>query len=226
MVTNNSQHAPAAHSATHERAMPWVINGLRGLKAPARVLDLACGNGRHSRLALSMGLSVLAVDRDRTGLDSLLEMRIPRSPAAGQGPDESVRLSVICQDLETQEWSFADQRFQAVIVTHYLFRPRLAALVDLLEPGGRLIYATFAQGNERFGRPRNPDFLLAEGELLEMAARSGLIVAAYEAGESAGTNPAQVQRLLAWRPGPVHTRPILGDMTAQTGLSAGTTSVS
>jgi SAM-dependent methyltransferase len=101
-------------------------------------------------------------------------------------------------DLEAGPWPLAGRRFDAVVVTNYLHRPLLPALVDCLEPGGVLLYETFARGNERFGKPSNPDFLLAPGELLE-AVRGRLRVVAYEDRVIDTPRAAAIQRLCARR---------------------------
>ena len=103
----------------------------------------------------------------------------------------------IAADLEGGgPWPLGGRRFEGVVVTNYLHRPLLPRLVDSLAPGGVLIYETFARGNERFGRPSNPAFLLAPGELLE-AVRGRLQIVAYEHGVVARPKPAVVQRLCA-----------------------------
>jgi hypothetical protein len=69
-------------------------------------------------------------------------------------------------DLETgAAWPLGGG-YDAVVVTNYLHRPLFAGLAAALAPGGLLLYETFAQGNERFGKPSSPAFLLAPGELL------------------------------------------------------------
>ncbi|MDA0704845.1 MAG: SAM-dependent methyltransferase, partial [Proteobacteria bacterium] len=100
-------------------------------------------------------------------------------------------------------WSPGDRRFAGIVVTNYLWRPSLAALPGWLRPDGVLIYETFALGNERFGRPRNPDFLLRPGELIEAFAPL-LRIVAYEDGEIAAPRSAVVQRICAAAgPGPL-----------------------
>ena len=105
---------------------------------------------------------------------------------------------MLAADLEAAAWPFAGRRFDAIVVTNYLHRPLLPVLVDSLEPGGVLVYETFARGNEKFGKPSNPDFLLAPGELLE-AVRGRLRVVAYEDLVVTAPRPAAVQRLCARR---------------------------
>lgn len=168
---------------------PWVIRWLSLLPSGASVLDFACGSGRHAREAARRGLRASAVDRDTAAL-------------AAVGPGVQVRAA----DLEAGPWPFRGERFDAVIVTRYLFRPRFALLAALVAPSGLLIYETFAQGNERFGRPSNPAFLLAPGELYERSTRAGLTVLAFEHGivERAAPPgqhpaPAVVQRACAVR---------------------------
>jgi SAM-dependent methyltransferase len=150
----------------------------------SQVLDLACGGGRHARLFLERGCRVLAVDRD---VSALADRR--------GDPD----LEVLEIDLEQGSvYPLARRQFDAVVVVNYLYRPLLADLVNSVAPGGLLLYETFAAGNERFGRPRNPDFLLRPGELLD-AVRGRLRVLAYEDLEISEPHPAAVQRIAAQR---------------------------
>lgn len=164
----------------------WVERYLPHIPAGGRVLDLACGNGRHVRLLAAAGHPVLAVDRDGKAL-------------AGLAALPEVNLLVV--DLETERWPLAGQSFAGIVVTNYLWRPRLDDLVAGLAPGGVLLYETFMAGNERYGKPSRPEFLLRSQELLELARRHGLTVLAYEEGYAARPKPALRQALCALRPG-------------------------
>jgi SAM-dependent methyltransferase len=162
------------------------------IRSGGRALDLAAGGGRHARLLLDMGLRVTAVDRHVEELRSL----------AGLACD------IREIDLETGDPDHVVARlggpYDGIVATNYLHRPLLRPLVAALAPGGVLIYETFMVGNERFGRPRNPDFLLRPGELLE--AFAALTVVAFEQGEVARPRPAMVQRIAAVA-GPVGSLP-------------------
>ncbi len=175
--------------------------GLRRLPSQSRVLDFACGRGRHAWAALRLGLSVVAADRDAAALEAL-EVAWSKSgePAQAAGSDPRSRLLTCRADLEAEPWPFEQESFEALIVCNYLFRPRLDELPGLLRPGGLLIYETFAAGNERYGRPSNPDYLLAAGELVAWAVRRGLHVLAYEDGFVDRGRGARLQRLRAIRP--------------------------
>jgi SAM-dependent methyltransferase len=170
-----------------ERATPspWVERFL-GLLAPGgEILDLACGSGRHTALLAAHGHPVLAVDRDIGQLGTL---------AAAPG------VTTLGADLEGPAgWPLGARRFAGVVVTNYLHRPLLPAIIAAVAPGGLLIYETFALGNERFGRPRNPDFLLRPGELLAAVA-GRLVVLAYEHGQVVSPRPAVIQRIAAQCP--------------------------
>lgn len=97
------------------------------------------------------------------------------------------------------QWPFEIDRFAGIVVTNYLHRPLFPYLHASLAPGGVLIYETFAAGNEQFGKPSNPNFLLAPAELLDFARSVGssLRVIAFEDGYIEQPKPAMVQRICA-----------------------------
>ena len=161
------------------RPSAWVVRWATLIRPGGAVLDVACGAGRHARLLARMGFEVDAVDRD---------------PALFVDPPPDVRL--LKADIEAESWPYPQRRFDGIVVTNYLHRALLPVLVDSLEPGGVLVYETFAQGNERFGKPSNPAFLLAPGELLD-AVRGRLRVVAYEDLVVQTPRPAAVQRICA-----------------------------
>jgi SAM-dependent methyltransferase len=168
----------------HEKSSLWVERFLPHIKSGGDVLDLACGRGRHSLLLHAAGYRVDAVDRDAAALAEISRRAPP--------------IRTLVADLEAADWPFPGRCFDAVIVTNYLFRPLFPHLLDALAADGVLIYETFMSGNERFGKPSNPDFLLRPGELLEVV-RGRLNVVAFEQGEVATPRPAVVQRLCATR---------------------------
>jgi len=169
--------------ASSVEASTWVRRFAPLVTTGGGVLDIACGGGRHLRLFASAGHPVTGIDRDLGGVADLIDR-----PG----------IDLVQADLEDgSPWPLPPgQRFAAVIVTNYLHRPLLPTLADLLNPGGVLIYETFARGNERFGRPSSPAFLLDPGELLEVA-RHDLQVVAFEQGETEVPKKAVVQRLCA-----------------------------
>ena len=161
----------------------WVVRFAALIPAGGPVLDLACGAGRHARFFARRGHPVTAVDVDTSAIGDL----------AGQ-PGMEVRQI----DLETGQWPFAPESFAGIVITNYLHRPHFAALPSTLRPGGVLLIETFAAGNERLGRPCNPEFLLAPGELL--ASLGNLLqVIAYEHGIEESPRPAVRQRIVAIR---------------------------
>ena len=163
---------------------PWIARHAGLIAAGGRVLDLACGGGRHTRYLRDRGLRVTAIDIDTAGLADLAEDPL---------------VEIVETDLEQPGAApLAGRRFDAVVVTDYLYRPLLIPLVDCLVPGGVFIYETFAVGNERFGRPRNPDYLLQRGELLALAA-GRLSVRAYENAALPPPNAKIVQRICGRR---------------------------
>jgi SAM-dependent methyltransferase len=160
---------------------PWVLRWAPLVRAGSEVLDLACGHGRNARHFASRGCRLLAVDRDEAALATLTGVTGVVTRAA---------------DLEGAAWPFASMTFDAVVVTNYLHRPLFGPILAALRPAGILIYETFMVGNERFGRPSNPAFLLQPGELLDVV-RGQLEVVAFEQGQVETPKPAVVQRLCA-----------------------------
>ena len=155
---------------------PWVLRWAP-LVARGPLLDVACGDGRHARLFVARGIEVVAVDRD---------------------PQSIPGVRFVQADLEEREWPFPNERFAAIVVTNYLHRPLLPILASSLEPDGILIYETFMAGNERYGKPSNPRFLLQPGELLQ-AFGAPLRVLAFEQGRITAPKAAVIQRLCAAR---------------------------
>jgi len=154
----------------------------RIIPSGGRVLDVACGHGRHLRFLASLGFAAVGVDRDEQAASGLRGL-------------SSVEVRVA--DIEQGPWPFPAGDFDGVVVTNYLHRPIFPHLVAALRPGGALIYETFALGNERYGRPSNPDFLLQPGELLRRV--EPLSVLAFEQGLVASPKQALVQRICAVR---------------------------
>jgi SAM-dependent methyltransferase len=147
--------------------------------AGAAVLDVAAGAGRNALFFAGRGHSVTAVDCDLT--------RLPETP-------EVERLQADLED--GSPWPLADRRFGAVVVTRYLHRPLMPRLLGGVAAGGVLLYETFMEGNERFGRPSRPEHLLKDGELLELV-RGRFSVTAYEARMISEPRMAMVQRIAA-----------------------------
>jgi SAM-dependent methyltransferase len=219
------------HDLHNLKANEWVLSWLGRLRPGARMLDFASGHGRHALAAQQQGLHAEAWDQNATALADLVQ----------QG---GFRGKTVCCDLEAQPWpeahdqtnldsaadgnanscaddqrdgAIAARKFDLVVVTNYLYRPRMHLLPSLLNPGGLLIYQTFAQGHELLGRPRRADFLLRPGELFEWARGAGLHVLAFEDSVERGqanaadepTLRARVQRLAALKVEGLGLRPEL-----------------
>ncbi|MGE5160221.1 MAG: class I SAM-dependent methyltransferase, partial [Betaproteobacteria bacterium] len=162
-------HAEPAPSDWVRRFAPLVAPG-------ARVLDVACGGGRHARLFAARGCAVGAVARE---------------PRLDRELQDDPRVDVRVADLEQGPWPLAGERFDAVVVTNYLHRPLFPHLLAALAPGAVLLYETFAVGNAAFGKPSSPAFLLAPRELLDVF--GALRVIAFEDGYEDSPRPAMVQ---------------------------------
>lgn len=163
-----------------EQASAWVQRWSHLAPTGAPMLDVACGGGRHLRWFAALGHPTTGVDRSPEAVQA--------AALVGEG---------LCADIENHPWPLAGRQFGVVVVTHYLWRPLLPAIVASVAPGGVLIYETFAAGNETVGKPARPDFLLQHGELLTACA--GLRIVAYEDGYLDAPERF-VQRIVAVRP--------------------------
>ena len=160
----------------------WISRFAKLAPKGGQVLDLACGSGRHCNFFLDLDHPVTALDRDIGNLS-------PRD-----------RLEIIQHDLESRSpWPLENRQFSEVVVVNYLFRPLLPTLISSVAPGGLLLYDTFAVGNEAFGRPNNPDFLLQAGELKVVVAEE-LSILNYFHGPLEQPKPAIKQQICARRP--------------------------
>ena len=147
------------------------------------ILDVAAGSGRHTVYLLDKGHIVVSIDRDVSRLAYL----------------KNPHLSVAQVDLEVpHSWPFKSGAFAGIIVTNYLHRPLFPRIIDALAAGGLLVYETFSQGNEKFGKPSNPDYLLEPGELLRVTL-DHLHVIAYEDLTVHQPKSARTQRICAAR---------------------------
>ena len=174
--THQPNSPPPAASAWIQRWSHLVAPG-------ARMLDIACGGGRHLLWFAQRGCQVTGLDIDTTQAQVLL-------PTA----------RLLTADIENGPWPLMDhesgtpEKFDVVVVTNYLWRPLMPTVLASLAEGGVLMYETFATGNETVGRPARPDFLLQHGELLQVCGR--LHIVAFENGFLA-TPERFVQRVIA-----------------------------
>lgn len=155
----------------------WVARWAPLIPAGGRVLDLACGSGRHLRWLAERGWQLTGVDRDAEAVQPLCAVA-----------------EIVVADIEDGPWPLDGRRFDGIVVTNYLWRPLLPRIAASLAPAGVLIYETFADGQQHYGRPSKPEFLLQRGELLR--AFAGLGIVAYEDGLETGPE-RRVQRLVA-----------------------------
>ncbi len=166
----------------NEPVSTWVQRYAHLARKQGTVLDVACGAGRHARFFAAMGMKVTGVDKNAAALAELTQYGI----------------RTLWTDIESSPWPFVGHSFDTVIVTNYLWRPLLPLIAACVMERGAIIYETFAQGNERYGKPANPDFLLAPDELMQhFGTKQGFEVIAYEDITLELPKPARVQRIAA-----------------------------
>jgi len=124
------------------------------------VLDLACGRGRHSIFLSDLGFKVLSVDIDKNSLNCFNGKFIIKK--------------VI--DVENiNNWPLEERKFSAIVVTYFLNRTIFPLILSSIKKGGYLIYETFSEGQQKIGKPSNPDFILKSRELLKLSSKMQLL---------------------------------------------------
>ena len=162
----------------------WVKKVIENIEPGGSLIDIACGKGRHS-VYLSQKFYVYAVDINNDHLNKLNSFH---------------NLETVYQDLESdEEWKFSKREFNIVLVTNYLFREKILDLFKLVKLNGYIIYETFAIGNEKFGKPTNPKYLLKSEELLKIKPKNFETVEFFEDIIIENSKKSKVQRLLAKR---------------------------
>jgi len=179
----------AADKHTTQTPSPWIARFAPLIFPGGEVLDLACGAGRHARLLASMGYRVEAVDRDAEAL------------AALAGVENVVTR---CADLENGPWPYHGYGFDGIVVSRYLWRPLFPYLFGAINEGGILVYETFMEGQQRYGKPENPAHLLRVSEMLTLMHKRFTVIA-FEQGESPGASgqPQVMQRICVRRGPPI-----------------------
>lgn len=172
--------------ASHEPPSSWLIRHAPLIRRGGTVLDLACGSGRNARWLAEQGWHVEAVDRNESAITEMQQIS---------------GLHAFQADLENASWPFAGRTFDGIVVCRYLHRPLLPLLAECLTTNGVLIYETFMLGQEAFGRPQNPDFLLKANELLDVYS-DRLAISAFEQGVVEIPRPMVIQRICAIRGNP------------------------
>jgi len=172
---------------------PWVKK-YAALIPVGPVLDLACGNGRHGRYFLDRGYPVTFVDKDTSAINDLSTHKnaelITYDLENSYLETNGLKNSDLKRDIL---WPFKENQFSAIVVTNYLHRPLFPHLKTTVKRGGIIIYKTFSTGNEQFGRPRNPDFLLKENELRTEFSKQFREIAFYQGLE---TNPERMTQAI------------------------------
>ena len=146
----------------------WIFNQIKSLKFKKKIklLDFASGNGRNCIPISKKNIDITAIDKDQEKLNKYKSFE---------------NINTICFDLETtEEWPLFREYYDVIIVVNYLHRPKIKKLVNLLKKNGLLFYETFSLGNEKYGSPMNPNFLLKDNELLDIFGQELLPLSFYD----------------------------------------------
>ena len=144
----------------------WLTDHRHLLPRAGTALDVASGRGRNAIWLAENGFDTRAVDRDAEAIDWINQ----------EARRRRLVLTAEVVDLEQHDVSFGDAAFDVIVVVRYLHRPLFPALIRALRAGGVLVYETFTRAQAERGKPTNPAFLLAPGELRELVRPLDVVV--------------------------------------------------
>ena len=159
----------------------WVTYCTNLINKKSKILDVACGSGRHAKFLIQKGHFV-------TGIDI--------NPKFELNADDQKNNKIIKYDLENNVWPFETDSFDCILVTNYLHRALFPFFIKSVKQNGFIIYETFSLGNEKFGKPSNPDYLLDNNELLNLLKHEMRIIS-YQDGIVLNNVQKYVQRVFA-----------------------------
>ena len=166
-------------NSMNKKPNKWVECYSSLIPSGGSVLDLACGSGRHTGMLLNKGYQVTAVDIDTT----LIKQNFSNK-----------NLNIVKCDLESLSfWPFEKNSFLGIIVVNYLHRPLFSKIIESLREEGVLVYQTFADGHSRYGKPKNPDYLLKRGELKTVF--DSMKIISYQHGYLSYPSQSIIQRI-------------------------------
>jgi tellurite methyltransferase len=146
MIFDHKEQNPSRFLVEHVDLLP------RG-----RVLDVAMGEGRNAVYLAGLGFQVEGIDISPAAVRKALEA----SREAG------VTINGRVLDLEVDH-AIEKEAYGVIICFHYLQRTLIPDIKRGLRTGGMVVYETFITDQARFGRPKNPDYLLKHNELLDL----------------------------------------------------------
>jgi len=122
-----------------------------------RVLDVAMGRGRNALFLAQMGFKVEGVDISAVAVENALDLAI----------EKGVELKAKVVDLE-ENYQIEKDAYDVIVCFNYLQRSLIPQIKKGLRLGGMIVYETYTIDQPRFGKPKNPEYLLGHNELLDM----------------------------------------------------------
>lgn len=195
------------HSALLEKYITHIKPKVAPTKTACPVLDLACGLGRNGLFCVANNITTVFADRNSEALATIKQTLSERNIRSGEGAEGLNSLAnTWLVDFEENLQSdkpdiLLDNRYSAILVFRYLHRPLISQIKNSVIKGGYVIYETFTVDQPQFGRPKNPDFLLKSGELVEMFA-DWEIIHSFEGIKASNTsnNQQAIAQIVARKP--------------------------
>ncbi|MEJ2619686.1 MAG: methyltransferase domain-containing protein [Candidatus Thiodiazotropha sp.] len=134
-----------------------LLNNAHLLPKQGSALDLACGLGGNALFLAGKGLEVEAWDLSAVAIQRLV-----------QTAKQHNLNNLIAQLRDVEKQPPSAQQFDVIVVSYFLERGLIPALIQALRPDGLIFYQTFTQQAVSEDGPKNPSFRLADQELLQL----------------------------------------------------------
>ena len=144
------------HDENYFQPSQFLVDNVE-LLPKGRVLDVAMGRGRNAVYLAKLGFEVEGVDISAEAVDNAVTL----------ARQNNIDLNAKVRDLE-KNYRIEKGAYDIIICFNYLQRSLMPQIKEGLRSGGMVVYETYLIDQPRFGKPRNPDYLLKHNELLDI----------------------------------------------------------
>ncbi|MBL3599907.1 MAG: class I SAM-dependent methyltransferase [gamma proteobacterium endosymbiont of Lamellibrachia anaximandri] len=133
-----------------------LLQNLHLLPQTGNALDLACGLGGNALELARFGMDVSAWDLSSVAVERLQHLA------------DSEGLVLNAEQKDVEQDPLTENAFDVIVVSYFLDRGLMPALIAALKPGGLIFYQTFTRIAVSDTGPSNPAYRLGDNELIAL----------------------------------------------------------